>query len=188
MIRTAGFLVILVVLAAAAGTAQETEEVRAFTIRSVERGVWLSAADQWLVFDQPYAGTSTTRTGNYREGIRLGFAGSVYHPNLVTWGLDLRLGLAQWEGTGERAVAPGRDLTADVHFSTAWLQAKPLSFVLYADTRDDYPEYDLVDRARVSRSALGGSARWTNGFAPVSLSVEKSWESEQQVAWDSTDE
>ena len=188
MNRALACLVVLIGLVAAGVSAQQEEEIRAFTVKSVTRSVWLSAQDQWLVFDQPFSGLSTSRNGQYREGIELDFAGSVYHPNLMSYELDSRLGFAQWEGTGANSVAPAQELTANVHFLTNWLQKKPLSFSLYADRRDDFPEYSIFDRAQVSQSALGGFAHWTNGVAPLSLSMEKNWKQEQQTSWSSAEE
>jgi hypothetical protein len=188
MNRTLVCLLVLIGLVATGASAQQEEQIRAFTVNSVTRSAWLSARDQWLIFDQPFSGPSTTRNGQYREGVELDFAGSVYHPNLMSYVLDSRLGFAQWEGSGANAVALAQELTANVHFLTNWLQKKPLSFSLYADRRDDFPEYNIFDRAQVSQSAVGGFARWTNGVVPLSLSLEKSWKQEQQTSWSSSEE
>jgi hypothetical protein len=188
MNRAVFCLAILCALAATGAFGQQEEVIRALTVTRVTSSVWASARDQWLVFDLPFAGLLTTRNGNYREGIELSLAGSVYHPNLMSYVLASRLGLAQWEGTGASAVAPAQELTANFHVLTNWLQRKPVSFTLYADRRDDFPDADILDRAEVSRSALGGSARWANGFAPLSLSLEKSWAQEQRPSWSSAEE
>jgi hypothetical protein len=181
-------LLVLIGFVATGASAQQEEEIRAFTVKSVTRSAWLSVRDQWLVFDLPFSGLSTTRNGHYREGVELSFAGSVYHPNLMSYVLNSRLGFAQWEGTGANSAAPAQELTANIHFLTNWLQKKPFSFSLYADRKDDFPEYNIFDRAQVSQSALGGIAHWTNGVAPLSLSLEKSWTQEQQTSWSSAEE
>jgi hypothetical protein len=188
MNRAFYWLTIACSLAATGAFGQQEEEIRALAVTSVTSSAWLSARDQWLVFDLPFAGLLTTRNGRYREGIELRLAGSVYHPNLMSYVIASRLGLAQWEGDGANAVTPAQELTANFHVLTTWLQKKPLSFSLYADRQDDFPDADIFDRAEVSRSALGGSAQWTNGFAPLSFSLEKSWAQEQRPSWSSAEE
>lgn len=188
MIRPVGIALLLTGFVACGVFAQQEEDIRAFTIKSVTRSAWVSAQNQWLVVDQPFSGVSSTRNGQYREGVELDFTGSVYHPNFMNYVLDSRIGLAQREGTGADAVPTAQELTANVHFLSNWLQKKPLSFSLYVDRRDDFPEYDIFDVAQVSLSTVGGSTHWSNGIVPVSLSVEKNWSQEKQTSWTSAED
>ena len=170
-------VLLLAILPLAPALGLEQEEVRAFTIRSDKRSATVSAENRWIA---PEA-AGADRSGLYRQSVELDFSGSVYHPNFLAYALASRLGVSEWEsGTAGPATAYG--LIADLHFLASFLQEKPYPFSFHFDRRDDYQEYSLFERARVAETALGGSGRWDNGWAPLLLSVEQSWKEEQQAA------
>lgn len=153
-------------------------EIRAFTVQSTKRSLTLSAENRWAVEEQ------ASRNGEYRESLELAFTGSVYHPNLLAYTLETRLGLLQL-GDGQ-SLSPG--LIADLHFLADWLKEKPYSFSLYADHGEDYRDFDLFETARVLETAFGGSGSWNNALAPFSFSARKSWREEHRDGLDSAEE
>jgi hypothetical protein len=154
------------------------DEVVPFTIRSERRSLTLSAEDNWLIGET--AGPQTaSQDGQYRQSIEMDFYGSVYHPNLMTYVLDSRLGVSQWQsGTPEEPPSVG--LIADVHFLSTFLREKPYPFGFQFDRHDGFQKYSVFDRARVTETALGGDARLKNDVIPLQVSVRQSWKDEEQ--------
>ena len=170
----------LVLVAAAAGRAAPVDgEVRPFTIESTRRAVGVSSENHWIVQGPAGSGQPPAASGLYRETLDLGFIGSVYHPNLMSYSLDALLGLSQQAGLSrpEEAAGEGQalqhSLIADLHLHTRWLQEKPLSFSLHADRSDGFHDIGTFEEARVKETALGGLLSWQNAALPLTLSVEK---------------
>ena len=168
---------LLLTLCLGAGAGPE-EEIRAFTVHSTKRSLSVSAENRWAVEEQ------ATRSGEYRESLELAFAGSVYHPNLLSYALETRLGLLQLEDA--QSLSPG--LIADLHFLADWLKEKPYSLSLYADHGEDYRDWDLFETARVRETAFGGFGYWNNDLAPLAFSARKSWREEQREGLQSSEE
>ena len=164
----------LVLTAAAAGG-----EVKPLEVESTRRAVGLSSENHWIVRDPGGSAQPPASTGLYRETLDLGFIGSVYHPNLMSYSLDALLGLAQLTGLpgadGVEAPAEGlqHSLIADLHLRTLWLQEKPLSFSLYADRGDGFHGLGTFEESRVKETAVGGLLNWRNEALPLTFSIQK---------------
>ncbi len=162
----------LALAVAAIGPASPAEEgARPFTIESTRRALGVSTENHWVVQDPGASGLPPASDSLFRETLDLGFVGSVYHPNLMSYSLDAVLGLSQQADTAARAFQ--HSLIADLHFRTLWLQEKPLSFSLYADRGDGFHDIGTFEEARVKETALGGLLSWQNEAVPLTLSAEK---------------
>jgi hypothetical protein len=162
--RRTSICLLLLTLGFGAGARPE-EEIRAFTAHSTKRTLSVSAENRWAVQGE------AARDGEYRETLELAFTGSVYHPNLLSYSLQTRLGLQQQEDG--QSLSHG--LVADLHFLADLLKEKPYSLSLYTNHGEDYLDSDLFDTGRVRETDLGGFGYWDNALAPLTLSARKSW-------------
>jgi hypothetical protein len=145
--------------------ARPEEEPRAFTVHSTKRTLSVSAENRWAVQEQ------TARDGEYRESLELDFTGSIYHPNLLSWSLQTRLGLLQQED----GQSLNQGLVADLHFLAGLLEEKPYSLSLYTNHGEDYRDWSLFETGRVRETDVGGFGYWDNAVAPLTVSARKSW-------------
>lgn len=171
----------LLLAALAAGRAHpDDDEFRAVTVESTRRAAAISTDNDWVVQNPGESGGSRSASGLYRETLDLGFAGSVYHPNLLSYSLDALLGLSQRDGAGAEPQSLRHSFIANLHLRTYWLREKPLSFSLYADRSDDFRDISSFEEARLRETVLGGLLNWTNEAAPLTFSVEKRIGEEQR--------
>jgi hypothetical protein len=124
--------------------------------------------------DRETAGATTERDYLYVEpALELKLHGSVYHPNLVAFELQPRLGpswqMAVLDPPG--GVHDSLELLQAYHASLDLLREKPFATRFYADKELTYRDFDFYTRARVDMNRFGGSTGYATGPVPVFLNA-----------------
>lgn len=109
--------------------------------------------------------------------VGLGLQGSVYHPNLFDYHLNLQGG----EGWQETSVnLPGGGTRSDPYsllryqMNASILKEKPYAASFFAEREQTTTDYDFFTRAIVDQQSLGGRAGYAEGPVPFSVSFRQS--------------
>lgn len=106
------------------------------------------------------------------EYLENNFKGSIYHPNLVEYDLNLENGLDQ----NKETVSAGLDNKIRnrrlnrYHFLSSFLRKKPYAFSLFADQSFDMNNHDFFERQYIDWSKYGGNFGYQNDFLPAHVS------------------
>lgn len=156
-----------------AGTTLAVEAPAPFRIRVV---------DTYFETDFDWENASQTREPGHRTTstdrqvlqplLGVGVAGSVYHPNLVSYHFNTELGLT-WQQLSQR---PGRDASSNsllqrYHGLLEFVKAQPYATTIFADKEEIYRDYDFYSRVRVNSERFGLRTGYSTGPVPVSLSA-----------------
>ena len=119
----------------------------------------------------------------FQPVLGLGVAGSVYHPNLVTYHLNTELGL-DWQYTSQ---TPGHDASnanflQRYHVLVEFLRQKPYAFSVFADKDLTYRDYDFFTRTRVESERYGAHAGYSEGPVPFNVGYTHREERETELA------
>lgn len=124
--------------------------------------------------------SSSAPTRRYRllfeESLETDFKGSIYHPNLLAFDINLENGLSQNREkfqpnlTGKLTNSPLNYF----HILTSFLSKKPYAFSLFADKSREVQNREFFERQIINSTRYGGNFGFKNDFIPAGLSFSNS--------------
>ncbi len=127
-------------------------EITPFTIKSTRRLLVIDTENQWT---ERYLAAGDVRESRkrdfYKENVDLGFIGSVYHPNLMNFNLDVQLGFSQEKEESPPGESSATTSLGNWRWVSNWLRKKPYAFSLFTSRSDFTRNYEFFERVRTRR-------------------------------------
>ena len=136
--------------------------------------VWIRQADALFNVESERESTKALGSDQKQEYLYMepaagvDVAGSLYHPNLVSFDLEPQIGVG-WQETS--ATPPGgtredTDLLQRYHANMTVLREKPVATHLFADKDTTYRDFDFYTRGKIDATRYGGESGYAAGPVP----------------------
>ena len=171
MNKLSGLTTGLVLAYAGMTMAQTSEPIQPVSLTDI--GGELFFRSHYRTEDEDRAGGGTTRERDllFEEGIDLRTQGYFYHPNLIDWDADLRLGFEQQKTDIDRDRQRSNGTLLGYDLSALLLKQKKVSGRVFASQSQDFISRDFARNTELD-SMRQGAEMLVRGDYPMSFSFE----------------